>query len=101
MEWDGQYDGLRESGAFFRPMRIPEQCSGEMLTAELQREFCFQPLDDAFIQNTGSRLLKELRKSQSANSRRCGRFPSTSMPRKMPSHSKGRRKPRRIGFRFR
>ena len=67
MEWDGQYDGLRESGAFFRPMRIPEQCSGEMLTAELQREFCFQPLDDAFIQNTGSRLLKELRKSQSAD----------------------------------
>ena len=67
MEWDGQYDGLRESGAFFRPMRIPEQCSGEMLTAELQREFCFQPLDDAFIQNTGSRLLKELRKSQSVD----------------------------------
>lgn len=64
MEWDGQYDGLRESRAFFRPMRIPEQCSGEMLSAELQREFCFQPLDDAFIQNTGSRLLKELRKSQ-------------------------------------
>ena len=58
---------MRESGAFFRPMRIPEQCSGEMLTAELQREFCFQPLDDAFIQNTGSRLLKELRKSQSAD----------------------------------
>ena len=58
MDWDGQYDGLRESGAFFRPMRIPEQCSGEMLSAELQREFCFQPLDDALIQNTGSRLLK-------------------------------------------
>ena len=37
MDWDGQYDGLRESGAFFRPMRIPEQCSGEMLSAELQR----------------------------------------------------------------
>lgn len=67
MDWDGQYDGLRESGAFFRPMRIPEQCSGEMLSAELQREFCFQSLDDAFIQNTGSRLLKELRKSQSAD----------------------------------
>lgn len=67
MDWNGQYDGLRESEAFFRPMRIPEQCSGEMLAAELQREFCFQPLDDAFIQNTGSRLLKELRKSQSAD----------------------------------
>ncbi|MBQ7179512.1 MAG: hypothetical protein IJS08_18990 [Victivallales bacterium] len=67
MDWDGQYDGLRESGAFFRPMRIPEQCSGEMLSAELQREFCFQPLDDAFIQNTGSQLLKELRKSQDAD----------------------------------
>lgn len=67
MDWDGQYDGLRESGAFFRPMRIPEQCSGEMLSAELQREFCFQPLDDALIQNTGSRLLKELRKSQDAD----------------------------------
>ena len=65
MDWDGQYDGLRESEAFFRPMRIPEQCSGEMLSAELQREFCFHPLDDAFIQNTGSRLLKELRRSQS------------------------------------
>lgn len=63
MDWDGQYDGLRESKAFFRFMRIPEQCSGEMLSAELQREFCFQPLDDAMIQNTGSRFLKELRKS--------------------------------------
>lgn len=63
MDWDGQYDGLKEADAFFRFMRIPEQCSGEMLSAELQREFCFQPLDDAMIQNTGSRFLKELRKS--------------------------------------
>ena len=64
MEWDGQYDGLRESGAFFRPMRVPEQCLGEMLSAEIQRELCFHSLADATIQTTGSKLLKELRKSQ-------------------------------------
>ena len=61
MIWDGQYDGIKEAHAFFRHMRVPEQCSGEMLIAELQRTFCFSELDDAFIQNTGSKLLKALR----------------------------------------
>lgn len=61
MIWDGQYDGIKETHAFFRHMRVPEQCSGEMLIAELQRTFCFSELDDAFIQNTGSKLLKALR----------------------------------------
>ena len=77
MDWNGQYDGLRESNAFFRPMRIPEQCSGEMLSAELQREFCFKQLDDAFIQNTGSHLLKELRKSNNEDAKWFSHFLET------------------------
>ncbi len=74
MDWKENYDGLREWKAFFRPMRIPEQCSGEMLSAELQREFCFNQLDDAFIQNTGSKLLKELRKSDKENAKLLSHF---------------------------
>lgn len=68
MSWDGQYDGIKESRAFFRHMRVPEQCSGEMLIAELQRVFCFSELDDAFIQNTGSKLLKSLRHEKDGDS---------------------------------
>lgn len=68
MAWDGKSDGVKESGAFFRHVRVPEQCSGEMLVAELQRTFCFKDLDDAFIQNTGSTLLKELRKANDPES---------------------------------
>lgn len=68
MSWDGKFEGVKEANAFFRHMRVPEQCSGEMLVAELQRVFCFHDLDDAFIQNTGSALLKELRKATDKDS---------------------------------
>ena len=67
MEWDGQYDGLRESRAFFRPMRIPEQCSGEMLSAELQREFCFEPLDESGTPPVQKRLDGIIAKALSAD----------------------------------
>lgn len=68
MSWDGNSEGVKETRAFFRHVRVPEQCSGEMLVAELQRVFCFRDLDDAFIQNTGSKLLKELRKANDEES---------------------------------
>ena len=68
MSWDGKSDGVKEASAFFRHVRVPEQCSGEMLVAEIQRAFCFTDLDDAFIQTTGSTLLKELRKTNDETS---------------------------------
>lgn len=74
MSWDGKSNGIKETKAFFRHVRVPEQCSGEMLIAELQRAFCFEDLDDAFIQNTGSHLLKELRKADDADSKWLSHF---------------------------
>lgn len=68
MVWDGEYDFIHEDHAFFAHMRKPGQCSGEMLVAELQRVFCCKDLDDAFIQNTGSKLTNAVSRATDADS---------------------------------